>query len=115
MTELVIGSDVYMVNSGRATKMPAFCGAMISRTIKVDPLKGGALADLMRSARDLGLQRVDGRSVHAYSDVVNGIPTTWYIDADELPVEAVIRDRRGKEVFDHTRYDQPISIRPPAS
>ncbi len=124
LQEVIIGKDVYMVTDGHAVKLPARYGAMISQRMasrsKSDPLAGASKADLEKTARDLGMRTLHGRSVHVYSCVVRGVTETVYIGADRLPVRAVmngvmIKGRRVNIVADFSRFNQAIPINPPAS
>jgi uncharacterized protein (DUF111 family) len=112
ITELVIGGDVYMVRDGRPMKLP-FGGMMISHMIK--HFQFSADADVKKTAQDLGMKTVNGRSLHAYSCTVRGVPETLYLRADSLPVEAVVKDRGMTTVIDYSRFNEPISIEAPAS
>lgn len=124
LQEVIIGKDVYMVTSGHAMKLPPAYGTKIAKAManksKSDPLAGASKADLQKTARDLGMKTLDGRSVHVYSFVVRGIPETLYVGANRLPVRAIMKDVkiRGKlinVVADFSRFNQPIAIKPPAS
>jgi hypothetical protein len=110
VTELVIGSDVYMVRNGRATKMP-FGGMIVSRLIKAFAFS--ADQDIKQSARDLGMQTLEGHSVHAYSYVVHGTPVTLYVGADSLPVQSVVQDKNLTTIIKYSKFNEPISIEPP--
>lgn len=124
LQEVIIGRTVYMITNGHPVKLPARYGRMIAQRMahksKSDPLAGASKADLEKTARDLGTRTLHGRSVHVYSCVVRGIDETLYIGADRLPVRVVMKGVmiKGKHidiVADFSRFNQPISIQPPAS
>jgi hypothetical protein len=112
LTELVIGSDVYMVRNGHPMKLP-FGGMMISRMIK--HFQFSADADMKKTAQDLGMKTVNGRSLHAYSCTVHGVPETLYLGPDSLPVEAVVKNRGMRTIIDYSKYNEPVAIEVPAS
>ena len=108
-TELIIGNDVYMVRKGRATKLP-FGGGMIRKAIEGIgmPVKD----DVKQSARDLGMQTLDGQSVHVYTYTTHDNPVTLYIGPDSLPVQSVVNDKNGTVTIKYSKYNEPISIEP---
>lgn len=124
LTEVVIGKDVYVDTNGHVMRMPPAYGAVIARamkgTLKTNPFQGVTKADMQKTARDLGMRTLEGRSVHVYSCVVRGVNETLYVGADKLPVRAVmdgvkIKGKRVNIVVDYSRFNQPIAIQPPAS
>lgn len=124
LQEVIIGKDVYMVTDGHAMKLPPSYGTVIAKRManksKSDPLAGASKADLKKTARDLGMHTLDGKSVHVYRLVVHGIAETLYVGADRLPVRAVMKGVmiRGKHVdivADFSRFNQPVTIKPPTS
>jgi hypothetical protein len=107
ITELVIGNDVYMVRNGKTTKLP-FGGGMIKKIIEQ---AGFSVKDeVKQSARDLGMQTVDGKNLHAYSYTANGIPVTIYVASDSLPVQSVVQDKKGTTTINYSKYNEPITI-----
>jgi hypothetical protein len=112
MTEVVIGNDVYMIQGGRSMKMP-MGGFMISRMIK--QFQVSADPEVKKTAQDLGTQTLDGRTVHAYSYSVHGVPETLYLGDDSLPVQAVVKNSSVTTVVNYSQYNQPITIQAPAS
>jgi hypothetical protein len=112
MTELVIGGDVYMVRGGHPMKMP-FGGMMISRMIK--RIQFEADPEVKKTARDLGIQTLNGRSVHVYSYTVHGVPETLYVGDDSLPVQAVVKNNSMTTVIEYSKYNEAITIDAPAS
>lgn len=112
MTELVIGGDVYMVNNGRAMKMP-MGGMMISQMIK--HFQFAADPEVRKTAQDLGTRTLNGRTVHVYSYTVHGVPETLYIGGDSLPVQAVVKNGTVTTIISYSRYNAPVSIEVPAS
>jgi hypothetical protein len=110
VTELVIGSDVYMVHKGHATKMP-FGGMIVNRIIKAFTFS--ADSEIKQSARDLGMQSLDGQSVHAYSYVSHGAAATLYVGSDSLPVQCVVKDKNLTTIVKYSKFNEPISIEAP--
>lgn len=107
ITELIIGNDVYMVRNGKTTKLP-FGGGMIKKTIEE---AGFSVKDEVKeSARDLGMQTVDGKSLHAYSYTTHGTPVTIYVGSDSLPVQSVVQDKKGTTTINYSKYNEPITI-----
>jgi hypothetical protein len=110
MTELVIGSDVYMVRNGKSMKMP-MGGEMIRNQIQsagaqpMDP-------SIKQTVKDLGMQTVNGKSVHGYSYTAQGQPVTMYVGADSLPVESIVKTPRGTVTVDYSNYNVPVTIAP---
>lgn len=109
VTELIIGDDVYMVRNGHATKLP-LGGGMIRKTIQ--DLGFSMKEDVRQSARDLGMQTLDGQSVHAYGYTVREVPVTLYIGANSLPVQSVVQDKKMTTIIKYSRYNERISIEP---
>ena len=110
MTELVIGSDVYMVRNGHAMKLP-MGGAMVQQMTQ--NVGFSVQQDVKQSARDLGIETLDGESVHVYSYTTHGIPVTLYVGANSLPVQSVVHDKRGTIRIKYSQYNAPISIKAP--
>jgi len=122
LQEVIIGKDVYMVTNGHAMKLPASYGNVIAKRMasksKSDPLAGASKADLKKTARDLGMHKLHGKSVHVYKFTVRGIPETLYVGADRLPVRAIMKGVliHGKHIdviADFSRFNQPIAIKKP--
>jgi hypothetical protein len=109
MTELVIGNDVYMVHNGRSTKLP-FGGGMIRKTIQDAGFS--VKDDIKQTARDLGMQTLDGQSVRVYSYTAHDIPVTLYIGPNLLPVQSVVQDKKMTTTIKYSKYNEPISIEP---
>lgn len=108
MTEVIIGNDVYMIRNGHATKLP-FGGGMIRKMIE-----GAAFSvrdEVRQTARDLGMQALDGRPVHAYSYSSSGNNlVTLYLDANWLPVQTVVEDKNQTTTIKYSKYNEPVSI-----
>lgn len=122
--EVLIGNDVYMVTNGHVMKLPPTYGIMVAqamrRAARTDPFSGVTRTDMRKTARDLGMQALDGKSVHVYRCVVRGVDETLYVGAGHLPVRVVmdgvrIKGKRVNVVADYSEFNQPIAIRPPAS
>ena len=113
VTEVIIGSDVYMASAGHVMKLPALYGAMIARTVHIHMFTAGERAKVRRSLRDLGMRTLDGKPVHVYRYELDGSTETWYINSKSLPVRAVIHDGTGTRVASYSRFNTPVSIQPP--
>jgi hypothetical protein len=110
ITELVIGNDVYMVRNGKVTKLPVGGGTIRGM---MERLAFSANDDVKASARDLGMRTVGGRSLHAYSYTVRGVPVTMYVGPGSLPVESVVHDKNGTTTIDYSGYNSAITIDAP--
>jgi hypothetical protein len=109
ITEMVIGNDVYMLHNGHATKLP-FGGGMIRQIIQDAGFS--VKDDIRQSARDLGMQTLDGQSVHVYSYTARDVPVTIYVGANSLPVQSVVQDKKLTTTIKYSKYNEPISIEP---
>jgi hypothetical protein len=86
--EIVIGNDMWVNNNGKWTKMPSFMARMI--TGKIEQYRHGLPSGIdASSVKDLGMQTVNGKRLHAYSYVASGAPTTLWVGANDLPVQLV--------------------------
>ncbi|HLK32622.1 MAG TPA: hypothetical protein VKT29_05995 [Terriglobales bacterium] len=108
MTELLIGGDAYMVRKGRTTHLPF--GGMMQKMIK--DLRFSANDEMKQSARDLGMQTLNGQSVHVYTFTSHGIPATLYVGSDLLPVQNVVKDKKNTTTIIYSNYNAPITIEP---
>lgn len=115
VTEIIVGTDVYMVTAGHTMKLPATYGAMIARKVHITMFAKPQLAQLRSTLRDLGTQSIDGKAVHVYRYVLDGVTQTWSIGANGLPVRAVLHGARGTVVLDYSRFNKPVNIQPPAT
>jgi hypothetical protein len=112
MTELVIGSSVYMIRGGRTTAMPPMMGGMVQRELtnfRVDPVGN----DVKNSARDLGMKAIGGKPAHGYWFQTHGTPVTMYLDARHLPIQSVVQTKRGAVTIVYSQWNSPISIQAP--
>jgi hypothetical protein len=107
VTELVIGDNIYMVQKGKATKLP-FGGGMIKKMVQ--SIAFSVKDEMKQSARDLGMQTLDGQSVHAYSFTAHGVLETLYVGRNMLPVQAVVNDKKNTTTIKYSKYNTPISI-----
>lgn len=112
MEDLIIGDDVYTVSKGSASKLP-FGGFFIRRIVEKSWDRAINSSAVRESARDLGQQMLDGRSVHAYSFSYRDTPTTIYVDSDWLPVEAVSHSGGLTTTVRYSKYNTAISIEAP--
>ena len=113
ITEVIIGSTVYMVTAGHVMQLPPSYAAMIARTVHIHMFDAADRAALRSTLRDLGAQALAGKPVHVYRYVLHGITQTWYIGAGHLPVQAILSSSRGREVVQYSRFGVPVSIEPP--
>ena len=110
VTTLVIGDSTYLIQNGKTKKLdiPAGAGKMFSNAFAT-----GLGDDAKRSARDLGMQTLNGQAVHVYSFTSQGFPTTLYVGANNLPVQTVMRQEQGTSVTTtYSQYGAPIHIAP---
>jgi hypothetical protein len=108
VTTLVIGDSTYLIQNGKTEKLdiPAEGGPPIS-------FAGELGDDIKRSARDLGMQTLNGQAVHVYSFTSGGLPTTFYVGANNLPVQGVLHQPRGTSVtITFSQWNAPIHIEP---
>ncbi len=110
ITELLIGNSVYMVRNGKTTRVP-IPGGMLQKTINsfyvAPPDK-----EIKESARDLGMQTINGQTLHAYSFTTHGTPVTMYVGSDLLPVVSVVKDPKVTTTITYSDYNGPIDISP---
>src|SRR5262245_37050094 len=107
VTELVIGDNIYVVEKGKATKLP-FGGGMIKKMVQ--SIAFSVKDEMKQSARDLGMQTLDGQSVHAYSFAAHGVLETLYVGRNMLPVQAVVNDKKKTTTVKYSKYNAAISI-----
>jgi hypothetical protein len=107
VTQLVIGNDVYTVHNGHSTKLP-FGGGMIRKIIENVGLS--VKDEIKQSARDLGMQTLEGQSVHVYSYTSRDVPVTLYVGADMLPVQSVVNDKKTTTTIKYSKFNASISI-----
>jgi hypothetical protein len=110
VTQLVIGNDVYTVHNDRATKLP-FGGGMVKKMIQ--NIGFSVKDEIKQSARDLGTQTLDGQTVHVYSFTAHGVLETLYVGRNQLPVQAVVEDKKNTTTIKYSKYNAPISIEVP--
>jgi hypothetical protein len=109
VTELILGDEIYMVTHERATRLP-FGGGMIRKMIEKVMLSA---RNEIKDSSDLGMQTLDGRSVHVYSFTHNKVPQTIYVGGSRLPVRLVVNDKEGTTTINYSHYNEPISIEAP--
>ena len=112
MTEVMIGNEVYIVQNGRTMKVP-MGGMNIAKMTKQFQMQDDP--EIKKTARDLGMQMLNGRRLHAYSYSVRGTDQTVYLDSDSLPVQSVIKNDSRKTIVDFSKFNESISIEAPAS
>lgn len=107
--ELLIGNDLYMVRDGKSTKLP-FGGQMAQKMI--ESASFSVQQDVKNTARDLGMQTVDGVSLHAYSFDSGGSHVTLYLDSNSLPQQSLVQSNRGTMTIKYSKFNEPITIEP---
>lgn len=68
--------------------------------------------EVKNSAQDLGMQTLNGQSVHVYSFTSHGTPATLYISPEDLPVENVVKSKKMTTTITPSEYNQRISVEP---
>lgn len=111
MTEIVVGSDIYMVRNGKTTKMPSFLGGMVQRTLDAFRFQSYD-ADVKASARDLGMKMVNGKPAHAYSYTTKGTPVTMYVGSNRLPIASEVQMKGGTMTISYSGWNSAIAISP---
>lgn len=110
VTELLIGDTVYMVRNGKTMRVP-IPGGMLRKTID-----GFYMAppdnEVKQSARDLGMQTIDGQTLHAYSFTTHGTPVTMYVGSNMLPVVSIVKDPKVTTTITYSDFNGPIDISP---
>jgi len=110
ITELLIGTNVYMVRDGKSMKLPVN-GGMISNMIQraseqpLDP-------SVKQTARDLGTKTVNGRTAHGYSYATHGMDVTMYLSPDLLPIQEIVKNGSMTTTIDYSNFNAPIRIAP---
>jgi hypothetical protein len=109
VTTLFIGGSTYVIQDGKTKKLdiPARAGPPVG-----SPFAREFGDDVKGSARDLGMQTLNGQAVHVYSFTSAGVPTTLYVGANNLPVQAVMHQAQGSITATYSQYGAPIHIEP---
>lgn len=68
--------------------------------------------EVKSTARDLGVQQVDGMRLHAYAFTSKGTPVKLYVSSDNLPAVSVVTSGEGTVRVVYSGYNLPISISP---
>lgn len=110
MGEVIIGNDFWVNNKGKWSKLPSFAAHFV--TAKVDQYRHlmPQNAD-MSSIKDLGMQNVNGRTLHAYQFTTKGVPATLWVDVNHLPAQ--MQTTSGGITATITYSYGDISITPP--
>ncbi|MHB8404084.1 MAG: hypothetical protein ACYDCJ_01495 [Gammaproteobacteria bacterium] len=109
MTEIMIGSDMYMVRNGQTMHLPMVM-PQIQQMVNQNWLT--VTPEVKRTLRDLGMQKVNGAAVHAYSYTANGDPVTLYLGRNHLPVQSVVHVTGGTVTITYSQYNTAITINP---
>lgn len=109
MTEILIGGDLYMIRDGKTMHMP-FVMPQIQQIVNqnwvtVDP-------EVQRTARDLGMQTVNGVRLHAYSFTSKGAPVKLYLSSNHLPAVSVVTSSNDTVTITYSGYNSAITISP---
>jgi hypothetical protein len=81
---VIIGSDFWVNNNGKWSKLPSFAAKMV--TGKVDQYRH-LMPQNITDVKDLGMQTVNGKPLHAYQFTSGGVPATMWVDANHLPAQ----------------------------
>ena len=109
MSEIMIGSDMYMVRNGQSMHMPMVM-PQIQQMVNQDWLT--ITPEIKRTLRDLGMQTVNGTLLHAYSYSANGNTVALYLSSDHLPAVSVVHTSNGKVMITYSGYNTAITINP---
>ena len=109
MTEILIGGDLYLIRDGKSMHMP-FVMPQIQQIVNqnwlaVDP-------EVKSTAKDLGMQTVNGVMLHAYSFTSKGTPVKLYLSSDHLPAVSVVTTSSGTVTITYSGYNSAITISP---
>lgn len=110
MSEILIGGSLYLVHDGKTMHMP-FVMPQIQQIVNQNWLAVGP--EVKSTARDLGMQQVNGRSLHAYAFTSKGTPVKLYLSGDHLPAISVVTSDAGTVRIFYSGYNSPITISPP--
>ncbi|MGH8278145.1 MAG: hypothetical protein ACRETQ_01055 [Gammaproteobacteria bacterium] len=109
MTAIMIGNDMYMVRNGQSMRMP-MAMPQIQQVVNqnwlvIDP-------EVKRTVRDLGMQKVNGVTLHAYSFTSKGTSVKLYLSSDHLPAVSVVTSSNGSATITYSKYNSAITITP---
>ena len=109
MSEIMIGNNMYMVRNGQSMRLPMVMPQiqqMVNQNwLKIDP-------EVKRTAKDLGMQVVNGVRLHAYSFTSKGTAVKLYLNKDHLPAVTVVTSSNGTVTITYSGYNSPITISP---
>lgn len=109
MTEILIGGDLYLVRDGKTMHMP-FVMPQIQQIVNQDWL--AVDPEIKSTAKDLGIQNVNGTMLHAYSFTAKGVPVTLYLDSHHLPARSIVTSSNGTVTVTYSEFNAPITISP---
>lgn len=109
MSEIMIGSDMYMVRNGQTMHMPMVM-PQIQQMVNQNWLV--ITPEVKRTLRDLGMQNVGGVMLHAYSFIANGDLVKLYLDKNHLPMRSMVKTTNGTVTITYSQYNAPITINP---
>ena len=109
MTEIMIGSDMYMVRNGQTMHMPMVM-PQIQQMVNQNWLT--ITPEIKHTLRDLGIQTVNGTMLHAYSYSASGNPVTLHLSSDHLPAVSIVHTSNGKVMITYSGYNTAITINP---
>ncbi len=109
MSEILIGGNLYLIHDGKTMHMP-FVMPQIQQIVnqnwlKIDP-------EVKRTAKDLGMQMVNGVRLHAYSFTSKGISVKLYLNKNHLPAVTVVTSSSGTVKIIYSGYNSAITISP---
>ncbi len=113
MTEVLIGSDVYMVRDGKTMPMPPMMGGRAQSMLQ--SYRFAPLQDVIKSSiKDLGMETIDNQPTHAYSfSSTDGDSVKLNLGSDHLPVQSVSQTPKGSVTIVYSGYNSPITIDAP--
>jgi hypothetical protein len=109
MEDLIIGNAFWVSNRGKWTKLPSFAARIV--TSKVAEYRHLLPNVDANSVKDLGMQNVGGKMLHAYSFVSGGAPATMWIDSNHLPQKTITSSKGITTTILYTYGN--VSISPP--
>ena len=109
VAEVFIGSDIWLNRNGSWRQIPPMAAGPMSAMIE-QYRRSPLLSIDPNSVKTLGMQRVGGQSLHAYSYVgtgVGGTPATVWLGANDVSLQVVTTS--GKNIATITRISDSES------
>lgn len=109
MSEIMIGNNMYMVRNGQSMRLPMVM-PQIQQMVNQNWLT--ITPEIKRTLRDLGMQKMNGTVLHAYSYSADGNSVTLYLSSDHLPAVSIVHTSNGKVTITYSGYNTAITINP---